>query len=150
MRADCRRIPGDNADPPPNRFLKMKKRISQLPGSGGVKEEPMRDNRILARTAWWLSLFLGQASLLFGMMIALGWTLAFALILPQKGNAWMAGPRIWLPIEPPLIGLAIGALGFLIARWSHEPVARFSVAGMIFNTLSLALALLSIAACSAR
>jgi hypothetical protein len=109
----------------------------------------MRENRLVSGAAWWVALLLGQASLLFGMMIALGWTLAFALILPQKGNAWMRG-GMGLPIEPPLIGLSIGALGFIVARWSRQPVARFSVAGMIFSALSLALAILSIVACSAH
>jgi len=93
---------------------------------------------------------LGQASLLLGLMIAVGWTLAFALILPHRASALMTGSRLGLPIEPPLIGLAIGALGLVVARWSRQPVARFSVAGMIFNTLSLALAVLSIAVCAAR
>src|SRR4051812_24953383 len=102
------------------------------------------NNRFLSGAAWWLALLLGQASLLFGMMVALGWTLAFALLLPQKGNAWMSGHPMGLPIEPPLIGLAIGSLGLLAARWSREPIARFSVAGLIFNALSLALAILSI------
>jgi len=113
--------------------------------------DPMRDQRLLSRAAWLLALLLGQASLLFGMMVALGWTLAFALILPQRGTEWIAGaPRGGLPIEPPLIGLAIGALGFVVARWSHQPIARYSVAGMIFSALSLALAILSIVACAAR
>jgi hypothetical protein len=49
-------------------------------------------------------------------------------------------------IEPPLIG----ALGLLVACWSREPIARFSVAGMVFNTLSLVRAVLSIVACSTR
>src|SRR5436309_3105168 len=60
----------------------------------------MRHNHYLSRAAWWAALLLGQASLLFGMMVALGWTLAFALILPQKGNAWMAGHASGLPMEP--------------------------------------------------
>jgi hypothetical protein len=110
----------------------------------------MRDNRLISRAAWWVSLLLGQASLLFGLMIALGWTLAFALILPQKGNGWMGGGGFGLPVEPPLIGLAIGAIGLLVSRFSREPIARFSIAGLIFNALSLALAILSIMACSAR
>jgi len=105
-------------------------------------------NRLLSNAAWWLALLLGQASLLFGIMVALGWTLAFTLILPQKGNGWMSSQPMGLPIEPPLIGLAIGILGLVVARWSREPIARFSVAGLIFNALSLALAFLSIAACS--
>jgi hypothetical protein len=110
----------------------------------------MREQRLENKTAWFVALFLGQASLLFGIMVAFGWTLAFALILPQRGAPAVAGHPLGLPIEPPLVGLAIGALGLIISRWSHQPVARFSVAGMIFNALSLALAMLSIAACSAR
>ena len=62
----------------------------------------------------------------------------------------MTGQGVGLPIEPPLIGLAIGALGLLVARWSREPVARYSVAGMFFNALSLVLSILSIVACSTR
>lgn len=110
----------------------------------------MRGNRILSKTAWCFALLLGQVSLVFGMMMALGWTLAFALTLPQKGNAWMGGVPVALPVEPPLIGLAIGALGLFVSRWSHQPIARYSVAGMIFSALSLTLAILSIVACSAR
>jgi len=110
----------------------------------------MRDNHYLSRAAWWVALLLGQASLLFGMMVALGWTLAFALLLPQKGNAWMSGHALGLPVEPPLIGLAISSLGLLASRWSREPIAGFSVAGLIFNGLSLVLAILSIVACSAH
>jgi hypothetical protein len=105
---------------------------------------------LLTRAAWWVALLLGQASLLFGVMIALAWTLAFALVMPTAANAWMTGHGVGLLIQPPLIGLAIGALGLLVARWSHEPVARFSVAGMLFNSLSLLLAVLSIVASSAR
>ena len=101
-------------------------------------------------SALWVALLLGQASLLFGMMVTLGWCLAFALILPHRGSALMTGPRLGLPLEPPLIGLAIGVLGLVVSRWSRQPVARFYVMGMIFNALSLLLAILSIAACSAR
>jgi hypothetical protein len=104
----------------------------------------------MSRAAWWLALLLGQASLLFGVMIALAWTLALALMLPTKAHAWMTGEGVGLLIEPPLIGLAIGMLGLLAARWSREPVARFSVAGMLFNALSLVLAVLSVIACSPR
>jgi hypothetical protein len=110
----------------------------------------MRGYRFLTRAAWWLALLLGQASLLFGVMIALAWTVAFALLLPTKANAWMTGRGAGLLIEPPLIGLAVGVLGLLVARWSREPVARFSVAGIVFNALSLVLAVVSIVACSTR
>jgi hypothetical protein len=110
----------------------------------------MRGYPFLTRAAWWLALLLGQASLLFGAMIALAWTLAFALLLPTKADAWMTGQGAGLLVEPPLIGLAVGALGLLVARWSREPIARFSVAGLVFNGLSLVLAVLTIVACSAR
>jgi hypothetical protein len=62
----------------------------------------------------------------------------------------MTGRGLALPVEPPLIGLGLGLIGLLAARWSHEPVARFSVAGLIFSALSLTLAILSIVACSTR
>lgn len=110
----------------------------------------MRDNRLISKGAGWLALLLGQASMLLGLMVALGWTLAFALILPHRATAMLTGPRFGLPIEPPLIGLAIGTLGLVVALWSRQPVARFSVAGMVFNALSLGLAILSIVACSTR
>jgi hypothetical protein len=110
----------------------------------------MRENRLVSRAAWGLALLFGHASLLFGMMVALGWTLAFALILSPHRGAWTDGTHPSLLIHPPLIGLAIGAIGLILARWSGEPVARYSVAGLIFNALSLALALLSVAAGAAR
>jgi hypothetical protein len=110
----------------------------------------MRTQRFMGRAAWLTALLLGQTSMLLGVMLALGWTLAFALIMPTKSHAWMTGRGLGLPIEPPLIGLALGTLGLLVSRWSREPVARFSVAGMIFNALSLALAILSIIAGSTR
>ena len=80
-----------------------------------------------------------------GLIVAL----AFAVFLPAKASLWMTGQGVRLPIEPPLIGLAIGprAPG---DDWSREPIARFSVAGMFFNALSLVLAILSIVACSTR
>src|SRR5437868_3985913 len=112
-----------------------------------MREEPMRTHRISTKAGWLVALVLGHTSLLFGMMLALGWTLAFAVIVPTKANAWMTGRGLALPVEPPLIGLALGVLGLLASRWSHEPVARFSVAGLVFSALSLALALVSIVAC---
>ena len=41
-------------------------------------------------------------------------------------------------------------LGLLAARRSREPVARFSVAGMMFSALALVLSIISIVACSMR
>jgi hypothetical protein len=103
----------------------------------------MRANRLLNRAAGSLSFLLGQASVLLGLMLALGWLFAFAVVLP-KANGWASAPQSMLPIEPPLIGLAIGAVALWLAQWSREPIARYAVAGMIFNAIPLALALLLI------
>jgi hypothetical protein len=90
---------------------------------------------------WYLSLFLGQASALLGVMLAGAWTLALVLIVPPKAFGLAAGPRFLLPIEPPLAGVVIALVGLLFARWSDQPVARYSVAGLIINALPLALAI---------
>ena len=64
----------------------------------------------------------------------------FALILEQK-----TGPRILLPVEPPIIGMSLGTLGYLLPRGTLPPVTRYAVAGLIFNALPLALAVVLIA-----
>src|SRR5262249_32804810 len=45
------------------------------------KEDVMRTDRLIPRTAFFCSLVLGQASLLLGLMLALGWSFAFVLIV---------------------------------------------------------------------
>src|SRR4051812_1574895 len=90
------------------------------------REDAMRTERWIPRTAWLASLMLGHASLLLGLMIALGWAFAFVLIVPQKATGWAAGPQALLPIEPPLIGLALGVAGLMVAVRYRQPVARFS------------------------
>jgi hypothetical protein len=113
---------------------------------GAVDLEPMMDKgRIWNKAAWGLSLLLGQVSTLLGVMLTLGYLFAFALVLPNKAAHWSSGPRGSLYIEPPLIGLALGSLGLLIARCGRVHVARFSVAGLILNALPLALALFLLA-----
>lgn len=102
----------------------------------------MRAERLIPNTAWFFSLLLGQASILLGLMVALGWAFAFTLIVPQRAVGWASGAHGALPIEPPLIGLALGGVGLLLSRYCGEPIARFSVAGMILNTLPLILALI--------
>lgn len=102
----------------------------------------MRMERMLNRTAWGVSLVLGQASAILGLMIAVGWSLALGVVLSPRSLGAGYGAHVQLPIEPPLIGLAIGAVALLIARCSPEPVARFAIAGIVLNAVPLVLALL--------
>ena len=104
----------------------------------------MRTERLILKTAWFFSLLLGQASVLLGLMVALGWAFAFVLLLPQHGAGWVIGSHASLPFEPPLIGLALGGLGLLLAQCGHQPdqLARFAVAGLILNAVPLVLALI--------
>lgn len=101
----------------------------------------MRSDRMIPKAVFFCSLLLGQASVLLGLMLALGWAFAFALLVTEKTGGWSAA----LPVEPPLIGLALGCVGLALARWFHQPVARFSVAGLILNAVPLLLAVLLIA-----
>lgn len=96
----------------------------------------MRANRLLTNTTWGLSFLLGQASMLLGLMLTLGWTFAFAVILEQK-----SGPPLFLPIVPPVIGLAMGGAGLKLAQGTQPSIAKYSVAGLVFNALPLALAI---------
>jgi hypothetical protein len=96
-------------------------------------------------TAWGLSFVLGQASAWMGIVVALVWGLTFAIVLPQRGNGWAVGPHLALPLWPPLIGLTLGGFGLLLGLESDRPVVRFSVAGLVFNAIALALALLLLA-----
>lgn len=105
----------------------------------------MRYERFIPRTAFYFSLILGHASVLLGLMLALGWAFAFVLIVPQKAGGWAVGPQVGLPIEPPLVGLALGCTGLMLARHYHQPVARFSVAGLVLNAIPFVLAAILLA-----
>jgi hypothetical protein len=99
----------------------------------------------------YVSRFLGMASVLLGSALALTWGLAFVLIAAhvefQHATApnGPAGEPLGLPIEPPLAGLALGGLGWLIGRLSREPVAWPSLAGLVANAIPLILALVLVA-----
>ena len=95
----------------------------------------MRIQTMWNRTAWGLSFVLGRASVLLGVVIALGWSCAFAVIAVQH-----AGPRLLLPVEPPLMGLLLGLAGWLIARSARQPIGRYALAGVLVNALPLILA----------
>src|SRR5690242_18895347 len=81
-----------------------RRRRAKILGERGIIRGPrwserrrvMRREQMMSRTAWGLSLLLGQASVLLGLMVAIGWTLALAVILPQKALEWASGPRMLL------------------------------------------------------
>ena len=101
----------------------------------------MRTDRWLSQTAWCLSFLLSQASVLLGLAFTVGWTLAFTLLLPSRAVGWATRPEVMLPIQPPLIGLVLGGLGLLIARFGEQKIAGYAVAGLVFNAVPLVLAL---------
>ena len=78
---------------------------------------------------------LGRASVLLGVLIALAWSCAFVAIVARAD-----GPRLELPVEPPLIGLLLGLAGWLVARLGRQPIGRYALAGVAFNALPLILA----------
>jgi len=110
----------------------------------------MRTNIIAMSPLGYVSRFLGMASALLGWSLAMMWGLAFVVIVANLefkdplGGSHPAEPPMQLPIELPLVGLALGALGWLIARVSRQPVARPSIAGVITNAVPLVLAVLLI------
>jgi len=102
----------------------------------------MTTERLISRTSWCLSLILGQASVLLGLMLMLGWLFALALIVPARGVGWASRPGFVLPIEPSLLGLGAGALALWMARRGWRFVSRFAIAGVVLNTMPLVLALI--------
>jgi hypothetical protein len=108
----------------------------------------MKTNIITIGPVGYVSRFLGMSSVLLGTTLALTWGFAFVIIAaslefqPAGGLPIAAGRVLRLPVEPPLVGLALGGLGWLIARLSRQPVACPSIAGLIANAVPLVLAVL--------
>ena len=102
-----------------------------------------------SKMAWGLSFLLGHASALLGLALTISWSFAFAYLTLPVMMGWAARPTDVLPIEPPVIGLALGGIGLLIARVGEQPVARYSVAGLALNAVPLVLALVLLALRSA-
>ncbi|WP_422926333.1 hypothetical protein [Singulisphaera sp. PoT] len=100
----------------------------------------MRMERLIDRTAWGVALFLGQVSVLWGVMISLGWAFGFVLLVSSKSEASALHP-MHLSVAPPLMGLAAAGLALLIAQKSRSAVWHFALAGIVFNTIALILAL---------
>ena len=108
----------------------------------------MNTNITTMRPLAYVARFLGMTSVLLGTILALTWGFAFVVITAHLefhhgvGLNLPAGQPLRLPIEPPLVGLAFGGLGWLIARLSRQPVACPSIAGLVANTVPLVLAIL--------
>ncbi|HEX8199224.1 MAG TPA: hypothetical protein VF590_01960 [Isosphaeraceae bacterium] len=103
----------------------------------------MKANIITIGPLGYISRFLGMASVLLGSALALMWGLAFVVIAAHLEYVGASGgPPLRLPVELPLVGLALGALGWLIAWGSRQPVACPAIAGVIANAVPLVLAVL--------
>ena len=104
----------------------------------------MMASKPIFNITWAVSFLLGQASILWGLMVALAYNVGFGFLLPHVGRHGATGPMTGLPLELPLIGLGLGLLGLLVARSGRQPVAGsvvgYSIAGMIINTVPLILA----------
>ncbi len=61
----------------------------------------MRTERLMPKAAWFFSLLLGQASVLLGLMVALGWSVAFALLVPQHGAGGWSDRALRSPTRAP-------------------------------------------------
>jgi len=96
--------------------------------------------RFVDRTVWCLALVLGQASALWGMMITLGWAIGFVLIISSKGRM-ESMMQLRLSTVPPLIGLTVAGLALIVAQKSRTSISQYAMAGLVFNAIGLALAL---------
>jgi hypothetical protein len=85
-----------------------------------------------------LALLLGQASVLWGALVAMAYWVGFALLVPQGGR--MAATHLGLPLLPPALGLALGAVGLALARLGRHSSVGPAIAGLVLNALAFALA----------
>lgn len=83
-----------------------------------------------------------------GFVLALSWAVLFSLMARHIG-AYQAGSggAMRLPIEPPLVGLALALLGLLFAQVGQQRVAGPTLAGLLLNAVALGLALALLAGC---
>ena len=83
----------------------------------------------------------GQSALWLGGMVALTWTVGFAVLARHVGFYEATAPGLSLPIEPPLIGLALGTLALLLARLANRRVSPSALIGLVLSAEALALAI---------
>lgn len=83
----------------------------------------------------------GQAGLWMGAVLATVWTVVFALVARHVGAFQAPDPGILLPLEPPIVGLALATIGLFAARLGHRPGTAPALAGLLLNTEAFVLAL---------
>ena len=100
---------------------------------------------IPVRNPFTLAAFLlGNFSALWGFIVAPIYLTGFGLMLPYaRLHQDVLGQPVMLPLELPLIGLILGALGFMLSTSEdHERNGRLaSLLGLAFNGVPMALAL---------
>jgi len=90
---------------------------------------------------------LGQVSLWMGTLFAISWSVLFAMMARHLWAFRGSSAGLWLPFEPPLIGLALAVLGLTVAPLGRQPIAVSAVAGFVLNGLALTLALALLCGC---
>jgi len=96
-------------------------------------------NRAINNPTAIATFLVGQASIWWGLAVAIGYDLAFAVLMPHASRG-MAGAGVELPLEWPAVGLGLGGFGLLLARRNGGAMAGYPVAGLIINVLPLTLA----------
>jgi hypothetical protein len=100
----------------------------------------MRLHRLALNAMGALAFLLGQASALWGLVLAPAYWLGFAVLLPH-GRHGASATGLALPMLWPVVGLALGGLGLLLSRHSRARVAGLAVAGLVLNAMAPALAM---------
>jgi hypothetical protein len=103
-----------------------------------AEEGTMTTIKRLINPAGMLAFLLGQAALLWGVVLAPAYWLGFALLAPQGGRS-VTG--LDLSPVPPVIGLAMALVALRLARAGWKPGAGLSVAGIVLNAVALAIAI---------
>lgn len=83
---------------------------------------------------------MGQISIWWGLMVAIGYNFAFAVLLSHNRIDRADGPFETLPVLLPLIGLGFGGVAALAARLGGER-GKYALIGLILNAIPFAMAL---------
>lgn len=95
------------------------------------------------------SLVLGQVSMWMGTVVAVAWAVLFSIMARHVWTFRGEASALALPLEPPLIGLALAGVALLLAALGRQHVPTAALAGAVLNGLALALAVAMLAGCLA-